>query len=172
MKHRHHLIPRHRGGTDDPSNLIDITPTQHTIFHWCDWKRTGDINDFRSYKLCLLNLQGLPIKGKGVSWRKQVCRLSYWTNIYGELWCGRMDQRPWRNTDIPKEYWSKGKRFSRKPQKCDLKPYTNRQGETIYRKKNPNPDVWYGGLVYLYPRDRPRKRRVVIDNPLPPIYHI
>ena len=25
IKHKHHIIPRHMGGTDDPINLVELT---------------------------------------------------------------------------------------------------------------------------------------------------
>lgn len=46
MLHSHHILPRHAGGTDDPSNLYPLTPTQHALAHrnrailevsWKDW---------------------------------------------------------------------------------------------------------------------------------------
>ena len=33
MKHKHHIIPRHAGGTDDPSNLIELTIEEHAEAH-------------------------------------------------------------------------------------------------------------------------------------------
>jgi hypothetical protein len=33
MKHWHHIIPKHMGGTDDPSNLIELTVEQHAEEH-------------------------------------------------------------------------------------------------------------------------------------------
>ena len=33
MKHKHHIIPRHAGGTNDPSNLILLTITEHAEAH-------------------------------------------------------------------------------------------------------------------------------------------
>ena len=33
MKHKHHIIPRHMGGTDDPSNLIELTIEEHAEAH-------------------------------------------------------------------------------------------------------------------------------------------
>lgn len=53
MNHKHHIIPRHRGGTDDPSNLVEVTPIQHAMFHYCEWKLWGNYKDFCAYKLIL-----------------------------------------------------------------------------------------------------------------------
>lgn len=32
-KHKHHIIPRHVGGTDDPSNLVELTIEEHAEAH-------------------------------------------------------------------------------------------------------------------------------------------
>lgn len=42
---KHHILPKHAGGTDDQSNLIFLTPTEHLIAHWVRWEVFGDIND-------------------------------------------------------------------------------------------------------------------------------
>lgn len=36
-KHHHHIVPKHRGGTNDISNLVQVTVTQHAMFHYCEW---------------------------------------------------------------------------------------------------------------------------------------
>ena len=33
MKHIHHIVPKHMGGTDDPSNLIELSVTEHAEAH-------------------------------------------------------------------------------------------------------------------------------------------
>lgn len=33
MLHRHHIIPKHAGGTDDPENLVYLTVEQHAEAH-------------------------------------------------------------------------------------------------------------------------------------------
>jgi hypothetical protein len=33
IDHKHHIIPRHMGGTDDPSNLIELTIAEHAEAH-------------------------------------------------------------------------------------------------------------------------------------------
>ena len=46
MKHKHHIIPKHIGGTDDPSNIIEVSVEEHAQLHldlyltygrWQDW---------------------------------------------------------------------------------------------------------------------------------------
>ena len=37
-KHLHHIIPRHMGGTDDPSNLIELTTKEHAEAHRKLWE--------------------------------------------------------------------------------------------------------------------------------------
>jgi hypothetical protein len=31
--HKHHIIPKHAGGTNDPSNLVELTIEQHAEAH-------------------------------------------------------------------------------------------------------------------------------------------
>ena len=49
MKHLHHLRPKHRGGTD-ADGLVEVTLNQHIMFHFCEWKLWGHIEDKLAYK--------------------------------------------------------------------------------------------------------------------------
>jgi hypothetical protein len=51
----HHIIPRHAGGTDDPSNLIELTPEEHAEAHRKLYEEHGRIQD----KLAWLGLAKL-----------------------------------------------------------------------------------------------------------------
>jgi hypothetical protein len=31
LKHIHHIVPKHMGGTDDPSNLVELTVAEHAL---------------------------------------------------------------------------------------------------------------------------------------------
>lgn len=46
MLHRHHIVPKHVGGSDDPSNIIQLTVEDHAIAHkvlYGLWKREQDL---------------------------------------------------------------------------------------------------------------------------------
>ena len=50
MTHKHHIIPKHRGGTDDLSNLVEVNVTQHAMFHYCNWRLWGDKYDWLAWR--------------------------------------------------------------------------------------------------------------------------
>ena len=51
MKHKHHKIPRYMGGSNHPSNLIEVSITQHIMWHFANWKLWGNYQDKIAYKL-------------------------------------------------------------------------------------------------------------------------
>ena len=54
IKHKHHIIPRHIGGSDDPSNLIELTIEEHAEAHRILYLQYGRIED----RLAWLGLSG------------------------------------------------------------------------------------------------------------------
>ena len=46
---RHHLKPKHRGGTDD-DGLVEVTKTCHAMFHFCEVQLYGMKEDFIAWK--------------------------------------------------------------------------------------------------------------------------
>jgi hypothetical protein len=51
MKHIHHIIPRHMGGTDDPKNLIELTRKEHAQAHLKLYEQYGKLEDLGAYYL-------------------------------------------------------------------------------------------------------------------------
>jgi hypothetical protein len=43
--HKHHIIPRYMGGPDTPENLVEVTITQHAMFHFCNYQLWGNPED-------------------------------------------------------------------------------------------------------------------------------
>lgn len=48
--HTHHIIPKHAGGTDDPSNLIQLTVEEHAEAHRKLWEEHGHRGDYLAWK--------------------------------------------------------------------------------------------------------------------------
>ena len=44
--HKHHIIPKHAGGTDDPSNLIELSVEEHAQAHKELWEIHGKWEDY------------------------------------------------------------------------------------------------------------------------------
>lgn len=54
-KHKHHVVPKHQGGTDDPTNLVELTIEEHAEAHRLLYEQHGHLQD----KLAWLGLKGL-----------------------------------------------------------------------------------------------------------------
>lgn len=50
--HIHHIIPKHMGGTDDSSNLVEVTVEQHALLHKQLWEDLGHQEDHIAWR-CL-----------------------------------------------------------------------------------------------------------------------
>jgi len=50
MKHKHHIIPKHIGGTDEQSNLIELTVEEHANAHKELYDEYGRWQDNVAYK--------------------------------------------------------------------------------------------------------------------------
>lgn len=50
--HKHHIVPKHAGGTDDPSNIIKVNIPMHIFLHKLRWEELGDKYDYIAYS-CL-----------------------------------------------------------------------------------------------------------------------
>lgn len=52
--HKHHIIPKHIGGKDDPENLVELTIEEHAEAHKKLFEKYGKIED----KIAWLALSG------------------------------------------------------------------------------------------------------------------
>ena len=50
MKHLHHIVPKHAGGTNDSSNLIELTVEEHAEAHRLLWEQYGRWQDKIAWK--------------------------------------------------------------------------------------------------------------------------
>ena len=54
--HKHHIVPKHMGGTDEDCNLTYLSIREHIISHYLLWKIYKNPNDLRSMKMLGANL--------------------------------------------------------------------------------------------------------------------
>lgn len=50
MTHKHHIIPKYRGGTNAKENLVEVSVTQHAMFHYCNWRLWNEKEDWLAWK--------------------------------------------------------------------------------------------------------------------------
>jgi hypothetical protein len=50
ITHNHHIIPRHAGGTNDPSNLVKLTVEEHADAHKTLYEQYGRLEDKLAWK--------------------------------------------------------------------------------------------------------------------------
>jgi hypothetical protein len=50
MKHLHHIVPKHLGGTDEPENLIELTIEEHAEAHRVLYETYGKWQDLIAWK--------------------------------------------------------------------------------------------------------------------------
>lgn len=48
--HRHHILPKYRGGSNDPTNIIRVSIRQHAMWHFCNWRLWEDERDYCAWK--------------------------------------------------------------------------------------------------------------------------
>jgi hypothetical protein len=58
--HKHHIIPKHAGGTNDKSNLIKVNVALHALLHKILWEENGCLED----KIAWLTLSGQITKAE------------------------------------------------------------------------------------------------------------
>lgn len=60
--HRHHIVPKHTGGSDDESNFTYLTVREHIISHLLLWKIHNNPNDLRA--MHMLGAELTPVQRK------------------------------------------------------------------------------------------------------------
>ena len=50
MAHKHHILPKYKGGSNNPDNLVEVGVTQHAMFHYCNWQLWGNEKDWLAWK--------------------------------------------------------------------------------------------------------------------------
>ena len=110
--HKHHIIPRHMGGTDDPSNLVVLTIEEHAEAHRVLWEKHGAQQDFLAWKMLCgqANDPETQIAKSKLGWQaankdKPICKGRVWCHNPAEPTQQKMIEE---RSDIP-EGWEFGR---------------------------------------------------------------
>lgn len=103
MKHKHHIVPKHMGGTDDPSNLVELTIEEHAEAHKNLYEKYGFWQDYLAWK----GLSGLLSSDecKFLSIRKGVILGSAVSNG-GFIYTNGKESKKFMPNDVP-DGWKK-----------------------------------------------------------------
>lgn len=52
---KHHILPKHAGGTNATSNMVSLSIKDHITSHWLRWKVYDSTKDFKAYKFRVSN---------------------------------------------------------------------------------------------------------------------
>ena len=75
ITHKHHIVPRHAGGTDDKSNLVELTVEEHADAHRKLYEQYGRQGDYIAWKALSGQISGaeaqrLAVKNRDTSYMK------------------------------------------------------------------------------------------------------
>ena len=135
--HTHHIIPRHAGGTDDPSNLVELTIEDHAIAHEVRYRIYGDDRDRVAAQMIRGQISGYDAFIEMVSRPKS------------EHWKEKMSER---NSGEGNPMWGKTFKHSEEVKK---KISARMKGVSKnYKVTNP----------IMYGKDNPKSRSVIADG--------
>ena len=105
--HKHHIVPRHSGGTDEDANLTYLTVREHKIAHFLLWKIHNNINDLRSMKMLGANLSVANRRLIGIwCWQNKIGIHGYSKDQRQKNALKGLDTQKKSNTKDSFYYWS------------------------------------------------------------------
>ena len=110
IKHKHNIIPKHAGGSDDPSNLIELTVEEHAEAHRKLYEEHGRKGDYIAWKalsglIDTAEAQRLAAKYRDTSYMKTETYKQALSKAVARAWAEGKKQghSGWHHTDKVKE---------------------------------------------------------------------
>jgi len=101
--HKHHIVPRHMGGGDEPSNIAYVSIEEHAYLHLALWRQYGLEED----RLAYLGLSG-NLTMSEIKWERQRLGAAAGGAKSG-LSARRRGQAPWnKGVKGAQRAWNKG----------------------------------------------------------------
>jgi len=86
MKHKHHIIPKHAGGTDDLDNIVELSTLDHAEAHRELYEKYGRIQDYYAWQGLLGNIDKEDIflglmQSEQIKEKISIGVKKYWDNL-------------------------------------------------------------------------------------------
>lgn len=107
MKHKHHIVPKHLGGTDHPSNIVELTIDEHAEAHRLLYEQHGHWQDLLAWKglLGLLTSDECSFIAMMEGGKKGAAKSNLRWNIPGEKEKQSVRMKSWREKN-PEKTWA------------------------------------------------------------------
>jgi hypothetical protein len=175
LTHKHHIIPRYMGGPDTPENLVEVTVTQHAMFHFCNYQLWGNVEDY-------------------VAWRGLSGQISEEEFLkekfieFGKKGYEKLKEKLEQNPELKEEYERKRKKtweINREKHVKQLREIQKlaveaaRTPENIEKKKKKLKEIGHQqgeknsqhGTVWIYNKELRECTRIPKDTPIPEGWH-
>lgn len=115
--HKHHIIPKHVGGTDDPSNIIELSVEEHAEAHRLLFEQFGRWQDYVAWKALSGFIGKEEIhREKTSSAMKNRVRTK---EEFEKGWQTRRNDGEWKHSDETKQKTSKALKGKKKPPRTE-----------------------------------------------------
>jgi len=128
LTHKHHIIPKHMGGTDDPSNLIELSVEDHAKAHLDLYEKYGNEYDRIAYESLMKRLPKEEIV-------RQVCRATHLGKPKNPEAVEKMRQTKLGTTQTPESNKKRSETLKRKFQDGEFRPGFSTAPKTEEHKK-------------------------------------
>ena len=152
MTHKHHIIPKHAGGTNDPENLIELSIADHVLAHKKLWEDHGKWQDYLAWQALAGLISGeearllavshaLKGKPKSLEHRKKMSKArKAHAMIHGGPTAGKKlgkfsKERSRKHSEGLKKFYANGGRGSRTGQKCSAETKKKMRDSALLREK-------------------------------------
>lgn len=97
MKHKHHILPKHAGGSDDSYNIVELTIEEHAEEHRKLYEQYGKIEDYCAWQGLIgsMNKQDIFLKlmnSEEIKEKISKGTKEYWNNLPEEIKIKRKNQ--------------------------------------------------------------------------------
>lgn len=129
-KECHHIIPRCMGGTDEPENLVELTPEEHFVVHQLLVKMYPEHGGliYAANQMCIGHKGKRTNKRYGwlkrkYSKQRKIDSIGQGNNQYGTMWINRIgttENKKIKKSEPMPDGWQKGRKFKLVEKKCRI----------------------------------------------------